>query len=165
VERARLISRSPGQTEGAAGALAPALEAGDVVLVSGDVGTGKTTFVRGACRGLGVHDAVTSPSFTIGHLYEGRVPVAHVDLFRLESLEGEDPALLSDYLMPEAVAFVEWPQAAAPQLDPGRVVLLVGLAHAGADLRRIEVEGEARLVDCLRTALDSNENGGTVAGG
>ena len=64
---------------------------GDVVLVSGDVGTGKTTFVRGACRALGVPDRVTSPSFTIGQLYRGSVPVSHIDLFRLETSPARIP--------------------------------------------------------------------------
>src|SRR5215212_1342621 len=127
---ATLMSSSPGQTEQAAEALAELLRPGDVVLVSGDVGTGKTTFVRGACRGLGVKEPVTSPSFTIGQRYVGRLPVAHVDLFRLESIEGEDPALLDDYLDEESVAFVEWPQAAAGLLGPD-VALRLGLAHAG----------------------------------
>jgi tRNA threonylcarbamoyladenosine biosynthesis protein TsaE len=102
--------------------------------------------VRGACRALGVRDRVTSPSFTIGQLYEGEVPVAHVDLFRLESLEGEDPALLADYLVPERVTFIEWPQAAGPALEPERVALRVLLEHAGGDRRRVEVQAAPALL-------------------
>ena len=72
-----------------------------MVVVSGDVGAGKTTLIRGACRALGVDAPVTSPTFTIGQRYEGgRLPVAHLDLYRLEDLETEDPALLDDYLGP-----------------------------------------------------------------
>src|SRR5262245_33885337 len=105
MSRAQLESRSAEATERAAEAVARALGPGDIVLIAGDLGTGKTTFVRGASRALGVRDRVTSPSFTIGHVYDGPVAVAHIDLFRLDSLAGEDPALLSDYLTPDRIAF------------------------------------------------------------
>jgi tRNA threonylcarbamoyladenosine biosynthesis protein TsaE len=147
------MSSSAGQTESAAEALAKFLRPGDVVLISGDVGTGKTTFVRGACRGLGVTEPVTSPSFTIGRRYEGTLPVAHVDLFRLDSIEGEDPALLDDYLDGESVAFVEWPQAATPLLRDEDVTLRLALAHAGGERREMEANGAPRLVECLRVIL------------
>jgi len=131
---------SPEQTEALGAALAGDLRPGDVVLVAGDLGAGKTTFVRGAARALGVDEPVTSPTFTIGARYHGRVPVAHLDLFRLGGdLEGEDPGLLEDYLAPDAVAFVEWAEAAAPELA-GRRVWQVRLAHAGGDARTVEVE-------------------------
>ena len=138
-----LETGSAAETERVAETLVAALAPGDVVLVSGDVGTGKTTFVRGACRAIGVRDRVTSPSFTIGQLYRGDVPVAHVDLFRLETLAGEDPGLLADYLDPGAVAFVEWPGAAGPLIEPERVALTVRLEHLGGDRRRIEVAARA----------------------
>jgi tRNA threonylcarbamoyladenosine biosynthesis protein TsaE len=83
---------------------------------------------------------VTSPSFTIGHLYRGEVPVAHIDLFRLESLAGEDPGLLEQYLAPDQIAFIEWPGAATPELDPDRIALSVRLEHLGGDRRLITVE-------------------------
>src|SRR5438105_7059969 len=98
--------------------LAVRLRAGDVVLVSGELGTGKTTFVRGACRALGVEGPVTSPTFEIGHVYSGPVEVAHLDLFRLPSLAGEDPGLLDDYLTGERIGFVEWPGEGGDALDP-----------------------------------------------
>ena len=111
----------------------------DAVVISGDVGAGKTTLIRGACRALGVEEPITSPTFTIGQRYEGgRLPIAHLDLYRLESLELEDPALLDDYLGPEGVAFIEWPAIAAPVLADHRV-LAVRLEHAGGDRRRIEM--------------------------
>ena len=107
------------------------------MLLHGEVGAGKTTFVRGATRELGVTGAVTSPTFTIGRRYEdGRVPVAHVDLHRLASLEDEEPELLADYLNDEHVAFVEWPEIAEATLD-ARV--RVTLEHAGGDARRVTV--------------------------
>lgn len=130
-------SESPEQTEAAGAALAGRLAPGDVVLVSGELGSGKTTFVRGACRALGVEGPVTSPTFTIGQVYGGRLEVAHLDLYRLVSLAGEDPALLEDYLRPDRIGFVEWPDAAGPAID--RVAARVRLEHAGGDRRRIEV--------------------------
>ena len=105
------------------------------------MGTGKTTFVRGAARALGVTRPVTSPTFTIGRRYEdGRVPLAHVDLHRLSSLEDEDPALLADYGNAEHIAFVEWPEIAEATLA-ARVN--VTLEHAGGDARRVRIEWAA----------------------
>jgi tRNA threonylcarbamoyladenosine biosynthesis protein TsaE len=129
---------SPEETEAAGAALAARLRPGDLVLVVGELGSGKTTFVRGAAKALGVTDPVTSPTFTIGQLYGGGpVEVAHLDLYRLQSLAGEDPALLDDYLTPERIGFVEWPEAAAPQLE--RVAARVEIRHLGGDLREIEI--------------------------
>jgi tRNA threonylcarbamoyladenosine biosynthesis protein TsaE len=138
----RIETDSAAATEQAAAGLARLLRAGDAVLVSGDLGSGKTTFVRGACRALGITDPVTSPTFTIGQVYggDGAPEVAHLDLYRLESLEGEDPALLDDYLTPERIAFVEWPGIAEPVL--GRVAARVAIAHAGGDRRTIDIDAE-----------------------
>jgi tRNA threonylcarbamoyladenosine biosynthesis protein TsaE len=130
-----LESSSPAETEAIGAEIARWLRPGDVVLVSGELGAGKTTLIRGGCRALGVEGPFTSPTFTIGHRYAGRVPVSHLDLFRLASLEGEDPALLEDYLTADAVAFVEWPAVAEPQLD--RVAHRVLIEHAGGDSRAI----------------------------
>jgi tRNA threonylcarbamoyladenosine biosynthesis protein TsaE len=127
----------PGETEALAARLATSLEPGDVVLVSGELGAGKTTFVRGACRALGVTGRVTSPTFTIGQRYEGRVPVSHLDLYRLGDLAAEDPALLADYLAPERVAFVEWPEVADGYA--GAVAARVRLAHRGGDARELTI--------------------------
>lgn len=125
----------PDETEALGAELASRLTPGDVVLVSGELGTGKTTFVRGACRALGVEGPVTSPTFTIGQVLGGSPEVAHLDLYRLGTLAGEDPALLDDYLTPERVAFVEWPAVAEPAI--GRVAARVLLEHAGGDRRRV----------------------------
>jgi tRNA threonylcarbamoyladenosine biosynthesis protein TsaE len=135
---------SAAETEALAARLAGELEAGDVVLLSGDLGAGKTTFVRGAAAALGTAGPVTSPTFTIGQRYEGRVPVSHLDLYRLgDGLADEEPGLLDDYLTPDAVAFVEWPEAAAAGFagrELGEIAMRVRLAHAGGDRREIEVE-------------------------
>jgi tRNA threonylcarbamoyladenosine biosynthesis protein TsaE len=132
-----LETDSAAATEAAGAALAERLGPGDVVLISGDLGSGKTTFVRGACRALGVEEPVTSPTFTIGQLYAGRVEVAHLDLYRLDSLAGEDPSLLDDYLTPDRVGFVEWPAIGEPAI--ARVAARVTLEHAGEDRRRVEI--------------------------
>jgi tRNA threonylcarbamoyladenosine biosynthesis protein TsaE len=125
------------ETEAVGERLAAGLAPGDVVLVSGELGAGKTTLIRGACRALGVEGPVTSPTFTIGQRYAGRVPVSHLDLYRLDDLGAEDPALLDDYLGPDAVAFIEWPGAAEPRLE--RVTRRVEIRHSGGDEREIEI--------------------------
>jgi tRNA threonylcarbamoyladenosine biosynthesis protein TsaE len=131
-------TNSAAETEELGARIAARLQPGDIVLLSGDLGTGKTTLVRGACRALGVSGPVTSPTFTIGQRYEGgRMPVSHLDLYRLQTLEGEDPALLEDYLRPQGVGFVEWPAAGSDRLD--RPALEVRLSHLAEERRRIEV--------------------------
>ena len=124
-------SASSAETERLGAELAARLRPGDLVLVSGELGSGKTTFVRGACRALGVEGPVTSPTFTIGHVYPGPLEVAHLDLYRLSEI---DPSIFEDYLTPERIAFVEWP--AALEGATHRVTL----EHAGGDNRTVEVE-------------------------
>jgi tRNA threonylcarbamoyladenosine biosynthesis protein TsaE len=137
----RTRTSDPAQTEQLGAELARSLRPGDVVLVEGELGAGKTTFVRGACRALGVTARVTSPTFTIGQRYPAPIPVSHVDLYRIDDLDAEDPDLLDDYLRPESIAFVEWPQgkeAALAWLAP-RVAARVRLEHAGGDERIVEI--------------------------
>src|SRR3954471_20998776 len=133
---------TPEETAAVTAELAARLRPGDVVLVSGELGAGKTTFVRGACRALGVRVPVMSPTFTIARRYEdGRVPVSHLDLFRLaEGLEEEEPELLDDELAPDRVAFVEWPEVAGAGLPGIHVAARVRLEHAGGDRRRVVIE-------------------------
>ena len=132
------VSRSAEETEGIAARLAARLAAGDVVTVSGELGAGKTTFVRGACRALGVTDPVTSPTFTIGHRYRGnRVDVSHLDLFRFVGFSAAEWGDLEPYF-DDAVVFVEWPQAGSGALPAPRVA--VELAHVDEHSRRIKVD-------------------------
>jgi tRNA threonylcarbamoyladenosine biosynthesis protein TsaE len=129
------------QTEALAAELAAGLSPGDVVLVEGELGSGKTTFVRGACRALGVEGLVTSPTFTIGQRYPGRVPVSHLDLYRVADLSNEDPDLLADYLVPDRVAFVEWPGGAVANIAAlAHVAARVLVEHAGGDGRVVTIE-------------------------
>jgi tRNA threonylcarbamoyladenosine biosynthesis protein TsaE len=133
---------SAAETEAVAAELAADLRPGDVVLVSGELGAGKTTFVRGACRALGVAVPVTSPTFTIARRYEdGRVPISHLDLFRLaEGLAEEEPELLDEEVGPDRVAFVEWPEVAGDGLPGVHIAARVRLEHAGGDRRRVVIE-------------------------
>jgi len=132
------LSEGPADTEAAGAGLAAELGPGDVVLVSGDLGAGKTTFVRGACRALGVRGPVTSPTFEIGHLYEGRIEIAHIDLYRLPSLAREEPGLLEDYVTPQRIAFIEWPGQDVGTLADATA--RVRIEHLGGDRRRVTVE-------------------------
>lgn len=136
-EARALETASAQETEALGAELAQNLGPGDVVVVRGEVGAGKTTLIRGACRALGVAGPVTSPTFTIGQRYAGPLPVSHLDLYRLASLEGEEPALLEDYLDEASVAFVEWP-AAGETLLGDRTVLELTIEHLGGERRRIE---------------------------
>ncbi len=132
-------TNDPLETEALGAELAAGLRDGDVVLIHGELGSGKTTFVRGAARALGVTDPITSPTFSIGHRYRAaQTTVSHLDLDRLaDGLQAEDPGLLDDYLGPGRIAFVEWPIRDSAELSDARV--RVTLAHLGDDRRRVEV--------------------------
>jgi tRNA threonylcarbamoyladenosine biosynthesis protein TsaE len=128
---------SSSETEELGARLAEDLSVGDVVLVHGELGTGKTTLVRGCARALGVDDPVTSPTFSIGHRYRGtRATVSHLDLYRLREFGEDDLALLEDYFN-STVAFVEWPEVAEANLP--QATLRITLTHIGGERRRIEV--------------------------
>ena len=135
-------SASAAETEALGARVAAELKPGDVVLIEGELGAGKTTLVRGAARALGVADPVTSPTFTIGQRYPAPVPVAHIDLYRLGSLDDEDPDLLADYLGQDTIAFVEWPQ--------GRESTVAGFARIAARIRLEHAGGERRAVSISR---------------
>lgn len=125
--------------------LAGALASGDLVTVSGELGTGKTTFVRGAARALGVTQAVTSPTFTVGHRYRGAGPdVSHIDLYRFSDVSNAEWGDLEPYFE-DAVVFLEWPEAAGDELPPVRAV--VRLRHRDGDRRLICLEAEKSLLD------------------
>jgi tRNA threonylcarbamoyladenosine biosynthesis protein TsaE len=113
---------------------------GDVVTVSGELGSGKTTFVRGACRALGVEGPVTSPTFTIGHRYRGRVDVSHLDLFRFRDVSPAEWGDLEPYF-DDAVVFVEWPEAGKGVLPEPQVT--VRLEHGKGGRRLVTIGGGA----------------------
>ena len=148
-----LTSGSPTETEAIAARLASVLGTGDVVTVSGELGSGKTTFVRGACRALGVTGAVTSPTFTIGHRYEADPDVSHLDLFRFQGFSAAEWGDLEPYFA-DAICFVEWPEAAAGALPPVRAE--VRLSHMDPAHRMITLSSsEKALLNGLFGGADS----------
>ena len=134
-----MSSSSPGETEDIAARLSRELVVGDVVPVSGELGSGKTTFVRGACRALGVTAPVTSPTYTIGHRYEGDPDVSHLDLYRFTDVSAAEWGDLEPYF-DDAIVFVEWPEAARSGLPQVRVS--VQLEHVDEHSRRILIDGD-----------------------
>jgi tRNA threonylcarbamoyladenosine biosynthesis protein TsaE len=137
-------SSSPEETERIAAALAVDLVPGDVVTVAGELGTGKTTFVRGACRALGVAGPVTSPTYTVGHLYRGRLDVSHLDLYRFDGLSDAEWGDLERYF-DDAVVFVEWPEAGAGFLPSPRAE--VRLRHLGRTHRLIVLSSTEKVLE------------------
>jgi tRNA threonylcarbamoyladenosine biosynthesis protein TsaE len=133
------VTHSAAETEAVAGALAGGLTTGDVVLVRGELGAGKTTFVRGACRSLGIEEPVTSPTFTIGHRYRGAVDVSHLDLYRFVGLSPAEWGDLEPYF-DDAIAFVEWPEAGAATLP--KAVATVTLEHRAPQERALSITSD-----------------------
>jgi tRNA threonylcarbamoyladenosine biosynthesis protein TsaE len=116
------------------------LHLGDVVTVSGELGSGKTTFVRGACRALGVEGPVTSPTFTIGNRYRGRFDVSHLDLFRFRDVSAAEWGDLEPYF-DNAIVFVEWPEAGEGVLPQPSA--RVHLEHGAEGVRLVTIEFDA----------------------
>ena len=144
------ITASVEETEELGARFAALLRPGDVVFVRGDLGAGKTTLVRGACRSLGIEEPVTSPTFTIGHLYRGTVLVAHLDLYRFVGLSAAEWGDLEPYF-DGTIAFVEWPEAGLASLPRPR--LSVSIEHVAPDQRRISADGaDERLLEDLARA-------------
>jgi tRNA threonylcarbamoyladenosine biosynthesis protein TsaE len=147
-----LESSSPEETERIGAAVAGELEPGDVVAVSGELGTGKTTFVRGAARALGIAGPVTSPSYTIGHRYTGDPDVSHLDLYRFDGMSAAEWGDLERYFE-DAVVFVEWPEAGEGFLPSARV--RVRLRHLGEAHRLVILESSEKALEIrLSTGAD-----------
>lgn len=130
-------SSSPEETRILGASLAPVLLPGDVISLSGDLGAGKTVFVQGLGRALGVETPVTSPTFTLIHEYRGRYPIVHLDIYRLDSYQEVLDLGYEELLNPDGVLVVEWGDAVAPLL-PRRylgVEILRGDPNEDDDLR------------------------------
>ena len=137
-----VVTASPDETEALAARLAERLAPGDVVTISGELGAGKTTFVRGAARALGVTGPVSSPTFTIGHRYEAPTPVAHLDLYRIAGLDPEEWGDLEPYF-DGTVAFVEWPEHGGDWLPEARAVVTLG--HVDESHRSVRIDSDLGL--------------------
>jgi tRNA threonylcarbamoyladenosine biosynthesis protein TsaE len=138
------------ETEAIGAAIAPLLDVGDLVVLTGDLGTGKTTFTKGLARGLGVAQRVTSPTFTIVQEYEGRVPVAHVDVYRLDRIQE-----LYDFgfeeLIEAGVTIVEWGEAIAPVLPHDRIDVRIAMVAEPDDRADADADGtdDRRVVEVV----------------
>jgi tRNA threonylcarbamoyladenosine biosynthesis protein TsaE len=137
-----VVTASPDETEALAARLAEHLEPGDVVTISGELGAGKSTFVRGAARALGVTGPVSSPTFTIGHRYEAPTPVAHLDLYRIAGLDPEEWGDLEPYF-DGTIAFVEWPEHGGDWLPEARAVVTLG--HFDESHRTVRIDSDLGL--------------------
>jgi tRNA threonylcarbamoyladenosine biosynthesis protein TsaE len=145
-------SSSPEETERIAAALARELQEGDVVTVAGELGTGKTTFIRGAALALGISARVTSPTYTVGHRYPGNPDVSHLDLYRFDGLSPEEWGDLEAYF-DGAVVFVEWPEAGTGRLPASRA--RVRLRHLGEGHRLIVLESSEKSLEIrLSSSVD-----------
>ena len=134
-----VVTASPDETEALAARLAKRLAPGDVVTISGELGAGKTTFVRGAAHALGVTGPISSPTFTIGHRYEAPTPVAHLDLYRIAGLDPEEWGDLEPYF-DGTVAFVEWPEHGGDWLPAARAVVTLG--HVDESHRSVRIDSD-----------------------
>jgi tRNA threonylcarbamoyladenosine biosynthesis protein TsaE len=155
-----LLARTPADTRAIGAALADLLRPRDVVVLTGELGAGKTTLVQGIVRGLGAPEVVTSPTFTLVREYTGRLVVAHVDVYRLDRVQDVVDLALEEIADGEAVLVVEWGDAVAELLATDRLrVELVAADPSGADdARRIVVTPEGSgwrdRWDALASALD-----------
>lgn len=138
-----LGTKGPDDTRDLGAAIAPLLERGDIVLLAGELGAGKTCLVQGVARGLGVDEWVTSPTFTLVRSYRGRLELFHADVYRLEHLEEVTELGLPELIDGTGVAMIEWGDVAAPALPADS--LEIRLVHGDADDDRhvtVSVVGE-----------------------
>jgi tRNA threonylcarbamoyladenosine biosynthesis protein TsaE len=161
----RLRTRSVDETRDLAARLAPELRPGDLVVLAGDLGSGKTVFAQGVARGLGIEETVTSPTFTIVHEYEGPVRLAHVDVYRLDRVQELHDLGFDELVDDGRVTLVEWGDVIARSLPPEHLVVRIALgagderdlalefrgprwrareARVAAALERFAVDGDAR---------------------
>ena len=136
--KTEIVSASPEETEAAGERLGRVLEPGAVVALTGELGAGKTCFIRGLVRGLGVETTATSPTFVLVNEYRGRLPVYHVDLYRVESLTEAWELGLPELMSGNEITVIEWAERLGPLLPTGAIrVTVEGL---GDEPRRIIIE-------------------------
>ncbi len=136
------VTSSPAETAELGSRLASTLEPGSILALTGDLGAGKTQFARGLCRGLGVDEReVTSPTFTIVQAYKGRLPVYHIDAYRIEHVDEFHEMGYEEMFFGDGVTIIEWPELVEALVPDS--ALRIRLEHAGGDARRITVVDEA----------------------
>jgi tRNA threonylcarbamoyladenosine biosynthesis protein TsaE len=148
-------TRSAEETRGLGQALGELVAPGDVVLLMGDLGSGKTTFVQGFARGLGVPDTATSPSYTLMHQYEGRYPMLHVDLFRCGRAQEVIDLGLEEMLEPPWVVAIEWGEKAAPLVAADFLEIEFHWDESDEDSRTIQFRPYGRWRDKMRILTDA----------
>ncbi len=131
-----IVTESPEETMRIAWNLGQLVQEGDVITLEGDLGAGKTSFTKGLAKGLGVKRVVKSPTFTIIKEYQGRLPLYHMDVYRMED-EDEDLGL-DEYFYGEGVSVIEWPSMIPSQLPKDR--LMISLFHLGEMTRKLTFE-------------------------
>jgi tRNA threonylcarbamoyladenosine biosynthesis protein TsaE len=139
-----VTTRSATGTRGLARRLADVCEAGDVVMLTGDLGAGKTTFVQGLAQGLGIDEVVVSPTFVLAREYRGRLALVHVDVYRIDTLAEFDDLGVFETAGPDTVVVVEWGDAVAVRLPADRLEVTIARPPgpaAGDDTRSIRIEG------------------------
>jgi tRNA threonylcarbamoyladenosine biosynthesis protein TsaE len=143
--RLELVTPSPGETRALGGAVATLLAPGDVVSLTGDLGAGKTTFVQGAANGLGVSEPVLSPTFMLVREYEGRPPVYHLDVYRLERMQDVMDLGFDEMLEAGHIVFIEWGDAIEALLPESHLQVEITIPEDGGPSRRLALSGEGQL--------------------
>src|SRR5207249_1126565 len=138
VQQASCETRSAEETRTLGARLGQVAQPGDVLLLIGQFGAGKTTFVQGIAQGLGVEGPVTSPSFVIANEHQGRIPLYHVDLYRVERMDDPTLEALAEYFQSDGICAVEWPAALPPTLVEDANRLEISLIDENS--RRLSVE-------------------------
>ncbi len=140
--RSTIITKSPEETIGLGKRIARNLKKGDAVSFIGELGSGKTTLIQGICKGLGVKGYVTSPTFVLVNIYQGRVPVYHLDLFRIRGKEDLEGIGCEDYLYGQGIALIEWGEKIRELLPP--IYIEIQLERIAPGRRRITIMGLPR---------------------
>lgn len=141
-----LETATPEETRALAAAIATALRPGDVLSLTGELGAGKTCFVQGAASGLGVTERVTSPSFVLRREYRGRVPILHLDVYRLESLHEVENLGYEEVLDRHHVTFIEWGDAMSPLLPAEHLEVELALGDLPAAAAVMTADEPRRIV-------------------
>lgn len=134
-----LRTRSVEATRAVAAQLAGVARSGDVVVLAGDLGAGKTAFAQGFAAGLGVLEPVTSPTFTLVHTYDGRLPMHHIDVYRLEHMDELADLALPELLDGAGVTLIEWGDAVLSALPADHLEVRLSFPSDDPDERQLDV--------------------------